>query len=107
MKKLGCKMEVEDWDLEPVASFLHLLDAHIPNREGADQVRWRLKRNGKFSVRSFYSVLWSSITVLFPWKGIFVERGGVLLPSCLEMLHINLIVKTTLNDTNDLSMCPV
>ena len=27
--------------------------------------------------------------------------------TCFEMLHINLIVKTTLNDTNDLSMCPM
>ena len=70
-------MEVEDTDLEPVASFLHLLDAHIPNREDVDQVRWRIKRNGKFSVHSFYSVLYGSIVVLFPWEDIWGWRGGV------------------------------
>ena len=107
MKKLGCKMEVEDWDLEPVALFLHLLDAHIPNREGADQVRWRKKRNGKFSVCSFYSSMGLNRCSLSLERHFCGRGGGGLVPSCLEMLHINLIVKTTLNDTNDLSMCPV
>ena len=63
-------------------SFFHLLDAHIPSREGGDQVRLRLKRNGQFSVCSFYFVLKASNTILFSWKGIWglrLHRGSPFL----------------------------
>lgn len=86
MKQLGCKVlrDFSEWDLELGASFFHLLDVHIPNREGGDQVRLRLKRNGQFSVCSFYLVPKASNAVLFPWKGIWglrLHRGSLF---CLD-----------------------
>ena len=36
-----------------------------------------------------------------------ISKETHIIATCFEMLHINLIVKTTLNDTNDLSMCPM
>ena len=36
-----------------------------------------------------------------------ISKETHLIATCFDMLHIKLIVKTTLNDTNDLSMCPM
>ena len=36
-----------------------------------------------------------------------ISKETQLIATCFEMLHTDLIVKTTLYDTNDLSMCPM
>ena len=52
-----------DWEMELVGAFLHLLESHNPLNEAGDWVRWRLKKK-----HSFYSALRGSSSTTFPWK---------------------------------------
>ena len=42
------------WQIDGVASFLHLLESYVPTWEVEDQMRWKLRSNGDFSVRFFW-----------------------------------------------------
>ena len=44
---------------------------NIPLMDVGDQMRWKLKPNGDFDIRSFYIKLRDSPSVVFPWKGIW------------------------------------
>ena len=68
---VGFMRNFNDWEIDRVASFLHLLEYDIPSREGEDQMRWKLRSSGQFSVRSFYETLWGSSSMSFPWKAIW------------------------------------
>ena len=47
--------DFNDWGLQGVALFLQLLESHMfPLGRRGDQMRWKLKRSGDFSVRSSY-----------------------------------------------------
>lgn len=46
-----------DWEMELVAAFIHLIESHIPLNENVDRVWCKLKMNGDFNIRSFYSDL--------------------------------------------------
>ena len=59
-----------DWEVEGVASFFELLHAHTAFKEGGDGLRWRLKSNGVFDIRSYYLALRDNQPVTFPWKAI-------------------------------------
>ena len=39
-----------DWEIDEVASFFHLLDSHTTLGEGNDRMMWKLKSNGEFTV---------------------------------------------------------
>jgi hypothetical protein len=54
-----------DWEVEGVVSF-EFLHYHASFKEGGDGLRLRLKGNGVFDIRSFYSVLRGSQTSEFP-----------------------------------------
>uniref|UniRef100_A0A2N9GIF8 Reverse transcriptase zinc-binding domain-containing protein n=1 Tax=Fagus sylvatica TaxID=28930 RepID=A0A2N9GIF8_FAGSY len=60
-----------DWEVEEVASFFELLHAHTAFKEGGDGLRWRLKSNGVFDIRSYYLALRDNQPVTFPWKAIW------------------------------------
>jgi hypothetical protein len=60
-----------DWEVEGVASFFEFLHSNFSFREGGDGLRWRLKGNEIFDIRSFYTALRHSHPVLFPWKAIW------------------------------------
>jgi hypothetical protein len=60
-----------DWEVEGVASFFELLHSQSSFRGGGDGLRWRLKGNGIFYVRSLYSALRHTQPVTFPWKAIW------------------------------------
>ena len=60
-----------DWEVEGVASFFEFLHSNSSFREGGDGLRWRLKGNEFFDIRSFYSALRHSHPVIFPWKAIW------------------------------------
>ena len=60
-----------DWEVEGVASFFELLHSHSSFRKGGDGLRWRLKGNGVFDIRSFYSALRHKQPMTFPWKAIW------------------------------------
>ena len=60
-----------DWELDSVASFLGLLQSHIPSWGVDVGLRWNLKKNGIFDIRSFYTALRVLPNVDFPWKSIW------------------------------------
>jgi hypothetical protein len=63
-----------DWEVARVASFFECLYSHDSFRNGADRLRWRLKGDGVFDIRSYYSALRGSQPVTFPWKAIWGVR---------------------------------
>ena len=63
-----------DWEVARVASFFECLYSHVSFRNGADHIRWSLKRDGVFDIRSYYSALRGSQPVSFPWKAIWGVR---------------------------------
>ena len=50
--------------------FLRILGANTPLDVG-DQMRWKLKPNEEFDIRSYYKKLRDSPSIVFPWKGIW------------------------------------
>ena len=58
-----------------MASFFHILDSHIPIREGSDRMRWKLKSNGEFTVLSLYEFFWGSPPMSFPCKAIWRAKA--------------------------------
>lgn len=60
--------DFNDWELRMVVSF-QFLHSHIPIREGLDVMKWNLRKNGMFDVRSSYLAIRGSSEKQFPWKG--------------------------------------
>ena len=58
-----------------MASFFHILDSHIPIREGSDRMRWKLKSNGEFTGLSLYEFLWGSPPMSFSCKAIWRAKA--------------------------------
>ena len=56
-----------DWEIDSVASFLGGLQSHIPSQGVDDVLRWNLKKNSIFDIRSFYTTLWVLPNVDFSW----------------------------------------
>lgn len=82
-------------EMEGVASLLHLLEFHVPMREGGDQMLWKLNRSGDFSVHSFCEALWGSSPMSFPWKAIWGLKIPELPSLCGQLLGGKyLLVKT-------------
>jgi hypothetical protein len=52
-------------------SFFEFLHSYTSFKVGGDGLRWRLKGNGVFDIRSFYTALRGTLPVLFPWKAIW------------------------------------
>ena len=51
--------------------FLRILGANTPPLDVGDRMRWKLKPNGNFDIRSYYNKLRDSLSIVFPWKGIW------------------------------------
>ena len=69
--------------LDLVVEFLHILESNIPSTENGDCMRWTLKKNGEFDIRSYYNELWGPFSIVFPWKGIWrVKASRQVSPSC-------------------------
>ena len=51
--------------------FLCIFGVDIPSMDVGDWLRWKLKPNEDFDIRSYYNKLWDSPSVVFPWKGIW------------------------------------
>ncbi|RVW39400.1 hypothetical protein CK203_099500 [Vitis vinifera] len=62
-----------DWELELVGDFLHILRGHKPSLE-EDSVLWRKGRSGQFRVKETYSLLARSDDTGFPSRSIWVAR---------------------------------
>ena len=63
-----------------VVDFFRLLAANFPLGTDGDRLRWKLTKNGDFTIRSYYHKLQGSSSVVFPWKGIWkIKAPGVSL----------------------------
>ena len=65
-----------DWEVDMVAAFFSLIHSKSPVHEAEDVIKWSLKKNGTFDIRSFYHAIRGSGSNGFPWKGIW----GVKVP---------------------------
>ena len=57
--------DLNDWELNVVMDFLHILESSIPPTDNGDHMRWKLKRNGDFDICLFYNELRGSSSVVF------------------------------------------
>ena len=64
----------EDWELAASYSLLHLIHPRIPRGDRRDMLRWQLKGDGKFDIRSYYQVIQGNPNLLFPWKGVWKPK---------------------------------
>lgn len=56
--------DLNDWEMELVAAFTHILESNIPPSQGEDQMRWKFRKSRDFEIQSFYSVQPSSVSFL-------------------------------------------
>ena len=63
--------DLNDGKLDLMLDFLHIVEFSTPSLESEDHMRWKLKRNGDFDIRSFYNELRGPFSVVFPWKGVW------------------------------------
>ena len=57
-----------------VDDFFRFLAANLPLGIDGDRLRWKLTKNGDFTIRSYYHKLYGSSFVVFLWKGIWKVR---------------------------------
>ena len=62
---------MDDWEMDEGLHFPCILGANTPSMDVGDQMRWKLKPNGDFDIRSYYNKLRDSPSVVFPWKSIW------------------------------------
>ena len=67
-----------DWEANMVDEFLRLLASNLPSRTEGDRLKWKLTKNGDFTIRSFYHKLHGSSSVVFPWKDIWKVKAPQL-----------------------------
>ena len=60
-----------DWEADVVDDFFHFLASNLPSVADGDRLKWRLTKNGTFTIHSFYHKLHGSSSIAFPWKGIW------------------------------------
>ncbi|RVW53858.1 LINE-1 reverse transcriptase-like [Vitis vinifera] len=65
--------DFNDWEIELVGEFLHILRGCKPSLE-EDSVIWRKGRSGQFRVKEAYRLLTNSDVMGFPYKSIWVAR---------------------------------
>ena len=64
-----------DWEADVVDEFLCLLASNLPSGTDDDRLKWKLTKNGDFTIRSFYHKLHGSSSAVFPWKGIWKVKA--------------------------------
>ncbi|XP_065627831.1 sphingoid long-chain bases kinase 1 [Quercus suber] len=67
--------ELNDWEMDEGLHFLHILGNNTPPMAMGDRLRWKLKPNGDFDVRSYYNKLRDSPSIVFPWKAIWKVKA--------------------------------
>ena len=65
--------DFNDWELDLVGDFLHILRGCKPSLE-EDSVLWRQGRSGQFRVKEAFSLLTKSDDTCFPSRSIWVAR---------------------------------
>uniref|UniRef100_A0A2N9GN59 Reverse transcriptase domain-containing protein n=1 Tax=Fagus sylvatica TaxID=28930 RepID=A0A2N9GN59_FAGSY len=67
--------DFNDWEIDLVVDFFQLLASKTPTNEGPDRLRWKGRKDGVFTSRSFYHALTDRPGVPFPWKGIWAVKA--------------------------------
>ena len=55
--------------------FLHILGVNTPPMDVGDGMKWKLKPNEDFDIRSYYNKLRDSPSIVFPWKAIWKAKA--------------------------------
>uniref|UniRef100_A0A2N9I4J4 Reverse transcriptase domain-containing protein n=1 Tax=Fagus sylvatica TaxID=28930 RepID=A0A2N9I4J4_FAGSY len=63
--------DFNDWEVEEVLAFFNFIQSKLPAGLDPDCVRWKLRHNGEFDVKSFYHALDVKLDIKFPWKAIW------------------------------------
>ncbi|XP_075645470.1 uncharacterized protein LOC142616518 [Castanea sativa] len=71
LRLYGIAIDREASEMDEWLNFLHIFRANILSMDVGDPLRWKLKPNGDFDIRSYYNNLRDSPSVVFPWKGIW------------------------------------
>ena len=64
-----------DWEIDEVASFVHLLDSSTPLGEGNDRMIRKLINNEEFAMQSFYEKIARLNTFAFSLEGHMEDQG--------------------------------
>jgi hypothetical protein len=64
-----------DWEMDAVMVFLHLLYSHSPVSLDRNIPWWRNKKNGLFDISSFYHAICTRPRVSFPWKSVWRSKA--------------------------------
>ena len=72
--------EFNDWEMDKGLHFLRILGVNTSSMDIGDRLRWKLKPNRDFDIRSYYNKLRDSPSVVFPWKCIW----RVKTPKCVS-----------------------
>ena len=63
------------WVMGDVDAFLRTLSSNLPPTENGDCMRWKLSKNGNFTVHSFYNKLRGPVPIIFPWKSVWKVKA--------------------------------
>ena len=58
-----------------VDEFLCLLTSNLPSGTNGDRLKWKLIKNGNFTIHSYYHKLYGSSSAVFPWKRIWKVKA--------------------------------
>ena len=56
-------------------AFLRTLGSNLPPTENEDCMQSKLTKNEDFDIRSFYNKLRGSLSIIFPWKGVWKVKA--------------------------------
>jgi hypothetical protein len=65
---------IQDWEMDVISLFFELLYSCKISRGNADCIWWFPSKKGIFEVKSFYKILSSLATEVFPWKSIWRSK---------------------------------
>ncbi|KAL4613723.1 hypothetical protein ACB092_07G001100 [Castanea dentata] len=84
-----------DWEMDEGLQFLRILGAITPPMDVGDWMRWKLKPNGAFDIRSYYYKLKNSPSTTFPWKAIWrvkaPRRNKIIMGDNLRLRRLDFV----------------
>ena len=67
--------EVSGWVGDKVKFWTDRWCGDLPLVTDGDRMRWKLTKNGDFTIRSYYHKLHGSSSIVFSWKGIWKVKA--------------------------------
>ena len=58
-----------------MVDFFRFLAANLLSGTDGDRLRWKMTKNGDFTIHSYYHKLHGSSSVVFPWKDIWKVKA--------------------------------